>query len=67
MADIQTIDRESEDLTRRSCAALAERRARGEIMTYVEDGWVFREYPGQRIERLCRLDDFEPDDYKIPG
>jgi hypothetical protein len=67
MADIETIDREAEDLTRRSRAVLAERRARGEIMTYVEDGWVFREYPGQRIERLCRLDDFEPDDYKIAG
>jgi hypothetical protein len=52
-------------LTRRSRAALAERRARGEIMTYVEDGWVYREHPGQRIERLCRLEDFEPDDHII--
>ncbi len=67
MADIETIDREAEELTRRSRAALAERRALGEIMTYVEDGWVFREYPGQRVERLCRLEDFEPDDYKIAG
>ncbi len=65
IADVQTIDAESEELTRRSRAALADRRARGEIMTYVEDGWVFREHPGQRIERLCRLEDFEPDDHKI--
>ncbi len=67
MADIQTIDAESEEMTRRSLAALAERRARGEIMTYVENGWVYREHPGQRIDRLCRLEDFEPDDYKIAG
>jgi len=67
MADVQAIYVESEELTRRSRAALAERRAKGEIMTYVEDGWVYREHPGQRIERLCRLEEFEPDDYIIAG
>jgi len=58
-------DFESEEMSRRSAAALADRRARGEIMTFEEDGWVYREYPGQRVVRLCRLEDFEPDDYKI--
>jgi len=58
-------DFESEEMSRRSAAALADRRARGEIMTFEEDGWVYREFPGQRVVRLCRLEDFEPDDYKI--
>jgi hypothetical protein len=53
ISDVQTIDAEPEELTRRSRAALAERRDRGEIMTYVEIGWVYREHPGQRVERLC--------------
>jgi hypothetical protein len=58
-------DFESEEMTRRSAAALADRRARGEIMTDVEEGWVFREFPGQLVVRLCRPADFEPDDYPL--
>jgi len=57
MADVPTVDVESEELTCRSRAALAERRTRGENMTYGRDGWVFREYPGQRVERICLLED----------
>ncbi len=62
MAFSQTIDEVVDDLTQRSRKALAERRAQGEIMTYVRDGWVFREFPGIRVERICRLED-----YKSPG
>jgi hypothetical protein len=58
-------DFESEEMTRRSAAALADRRARGEIMTYVEEGWVFREFPGQRVVKLCRLEEFKAVDYPI--
>jgi hypothetical protein len=58
-------DFESEEITRRSAAALADRRARGEIMTYAEDGWVYREFPGQRVVKLCRLEDFKAADYPI--
>jgi hypothetical protein len=63
MADVLAVDAESEELTRRSRAALADRRARGEIMTYVRDGWVFREYPGQRVERICLLEDYRAADH----
>ncbi len=58
-------DFESEEMTRRSAAALADRRARGEIMTFVEEGWVFREFPGQRVVKLCRLEEFKAVDYPI--
>jgi hypothetical protein len=65
MSATKTRDPESEDMAGRSAAALADRRARGEIMTYLEDGWIYREFPGMRIVRLCRLEDFEPDDHPI--
>jgi len=58
-------DFESEEITRRSAAALADRRARGEVMTYVVDGWVCREFPGQRVVRLCPLNEFKAADYPI--
>ena len=57
MAFSPTMDEIAEDLTARSKRALAERRANGEIMTYVRDGWVFRERPGKRIECVGRYDD----------
>jgi len=66
MAFPQTVDEVAEDLAQRSRAALADRRARGETMIFVENGWVFREHPGQRIERLCRLEDFKAADYPEP-
>jgi len=59
------MDEIAEDLTQRSRRALAERRASGEIMTYSQDGWVFREFPGQRVERLCRLEDFKSEDWSL--
>jgi hypothetical protein len=67
MAFSQTMDEIAEDLTARSRRALAERRASGEIMTYVRDGWVYREFPGIRVERLCLLEDFKAADYPIPA
>jgi hypothetical protein len=60
-------DPESEEIMRRSAAALADRRARGEIMTYLEDGWVYREYPGMRVVRICRLEDYRAEDHPTAG
>jgi hypothetical protein len=62
----QTMDDVAEDLAQRSRAALASRRARGETMIYAENGWVYREHPGQQVERLCRLEDFKAADYPEP-
>jgi hypothetical protein len=56
-----------EEIMRRSRAALADRRARGEIMTYDLDGWVVREFPGQRIVRLCKSEDFRAEDHPYPS
>ena len=39
-------------------AALAARRARGETMVCIEDGWVVVEYGGGRIERVCPEGEF---------
>ncbi len=39
-------------------AALADRRAPGETMVYIEDGWVVIEYGDGRIERVCREEEF---------
>lgn len=47
--------------------ARAERLSRGEVMTYVLDGWVMREYPGRLIERLAPLADFRDEDFPYPG
>ena len=47
--------------------ARAERLARGEFMTYVVDGWVVREYPGRRIERLAPVAEFRDEDFPYPG
>ena len=55
-----------EEILRRSQAALADRRARDEIMTYRLDGWMVREFPGQRIVRLCAEGDFRAADWPLP-
>ncbi len=34
-----------------------ERREASETKLYAEDGWVFREHPGKRIECVCRYGD----------
>ena len=43
------------------------RVARGEIMTYVVEGWVVREFPGGRIERLAPVGAFRGEDFPYPG
>lgn len=49
-------------------AARARRVSSGEIMTYVVDGWVVREYPGRRrIERLAPLTEFRDEDFPYPA
>ena len=55
----------AENLERAAELALQQRRARGEIMTYVLDDWVVREYPGQRIERLAPVGQFRADDFPV--
>lgn len=54
-------------LDRAAANSLAQRRASGEIMTYGLDGWMVREFPGGRIERLCPIDDFRVADHPHPG
>ena len=54
-------------LQRAAEKALAQRRASGEIMTYELDGWVVREHPGQRIERLAPIGQFRNEDFPYPG
>ncbi|WP_010518344.1 MULTISPECIES: hypothetical protein [Komagataeibacter] len=43
------------------------RAASGEIMTYVQNGWVVREYPGGRVERLALLEEFRDEDFPYPS
>ena len=45
--------------------ALEQRRASGEIMTYELDGWIVREFPGQRIVRLARKGEFRAKDHPV--
>ena len=61
--NINEVARNMEESSR---AALQLRRDRHEIMTYVVGDWVVREYPGNRIERLCPLQEFRADDYPEP-
>jgi hypothetical protein len=56
-----------EGIEERAAAALAERRANGEVMTYILDGWMIREWPNQRIDRLCPADRFIAEDYPQPS
>lgn len=77
MADLDDVSQENrvnsghmlsdDEIARRGLAALADRRARGEIMTYDRDGWVVREFPGRRIVRLCRAEDFRAEDHPYPS
>lgn len=46
--------------------SLAQRRASGEIMTYELDGWIVREHPGERIERLAPVGQFRNEDFPYP-
>ena len=55
------------ELERAAANSLVQRRASGEIMTYGHDGWMVREYPGGRIERLCPIDEFTVAKYPHPG
>lgn len=52
------LEEEREAVKRAARNSLAQRRASGEIMTYALDGWMVREYPGGRIERLCPVERF---------
>lgn len=45
--------------------ALGRQRESGEVMTYHQDGWVVREWPGSRVERLCRAEEFRAEDFPV--
>lgn len=55
----------AENMERAADAALEQRRAKGEIMTYELDGWIVREYPGQRIVRLARVGQYRSEDFPV--
>lgn len=61
------MQRESAALDQAAIKGLARRRASGEILTYELDGWVVREHPGQRIERLVPVGQFRAADFPHPG
>ena len=75
MPDDVGASEDSRSLTRRAITAetvakaaeeaLQLRRARGEIMTYELDGWIVREYPGQRVERLAPVGQFRAEDFPV--
>jgi hypothetical protein len=54
-----------ENMERAADAALEQRRARGEIMTYELDGWIVREFPGQRIVQLARVGQYRSEDFPV--
>jgi hypothetical protein len=56
-----------EAIERAGAVAREQRIARGEIMTYVVDDWVVREFPGGRIERLAPVLAFRAEDFPYPG
>lgn len=58
---------ECEAVDRAAQKALERRRASGEIMSYVLDGWMVREHPGGRIERLALIEQFRAEDFPYPG
>lgn len=58
---------EREAVERASRNALAQRRASGAILSYELDGWMVREHPGGRIERLAPIGQFRPEDHPYPG
>lgn len=58
---------ESAALERAAEKALAMRRASGEILMYELEGWVVREHPGGRIERLAPIGQFRNEDHPYPG
>lgn len=62
-----SMEEERAALEMASKKALARRRASGEILTYHLDGWVVREHPGQRIERLAPVSEYRNEDFPYPG
>ncbi len=55
----------AENMERAAGAALEQRRAKGEIMTYELDGWIVREYPGGRIMQLARVGQYRSEDFPV--
>ena len=53
------------NIERAAKIALQHRRDTGEIMTYLQDGWVVREYPGQRVVRLAPVGTFKAEDFPV--
>ncbi len=55
----------ADNMERAADAALAQRRAKGEIMTYELDGWIVREYPGQCVVRLACVGQYRSEDFPV--
>ena len=55
----------AENMERAADAALAQRRAKGEIMTYELDGWIVREHPGQGVMRLAPVGQYRSEDFPV--
>lgn len=55
------------EMERAAAVSSEQRRATGEVLTYQLDGWMVRESPGGRIERLCPVEAFRAADYPQPG
>ena len=64
-AEMTLQDYLGENLERAAQVALARRRQAGEVMTYFDDGWVLREYPDGRVERLAPIATFRAEDFPI--
>ena len=56
-----------ETIKRSAGLVLQKRRDAGEIMTYDLDGWVVREYPGQRVVHLAPIGQFRSEDHPVEG
>lgn len=67
MRESDVMREESSALEAASRRAFEMRKVRGEIQTYVVDGWVVRGYPGGRIDRLAPLGEFRAEDHPYPG
>lgn len=67
MAGSAAMQAERDAVDRAAQKALERRRASGDIMSYVLDGWMVREHPGGRIERLAPIEQFRAEDFPYPG
>ena len=66
-AKLSIMETEQSALESAAQKALALRRTGGEILTYELDGWIVREYPGHRIERLAPVGKYRNEHFPYPS